>query len=1010
MAANVQIQLFGGLHVMHNGELVSGFISNKVPALLVYLAMTRRPHLRSALATLLWSELPDADARNNLRQALSNLRQLFDDHLLITRETVAFNSAAPYILDCEAFEQRIHEAANAVALETRITALRDAVALYQGDFLNGFLARDAPLFDEWTIPLQARFRELALQALHTLTNLYLAGAEYTLAIDSTTRLLALDSWREEAHRQLMLALVRTGQRSAALAQYEACRRILNHELGVEPAAETTAFYERIRKSRRHVHIPPADTPFIGRTAELAHVSRLLADPACRLVTIIGPGGSGKTRLAREVAARTAEWFLHGACMTLLASTTSSHIIPSVIAETLGVSLSGTAEPRDQVLAYLGDKELLLVLDNLEHLPDADELVARLIAACPELRLLITSRERLNLHGERLVELPGLEQPPDTDAGALLDYSAPQLFLTCAEAVLPSFVPTKEDARAIVQICRFVSGLPLAIELAAAWVRSMSCWEIAEEIQRGIAFLATAQKNVPARHRSLLAAFEHSWTLLNQEEQQAFARLALFRGGCDREAALAVVQCRPPALAALCDKSLLRRLPSGRYVVHELLRQYGEQQLHTNPSQFHQTALSHCQHYLNLLAAAEDALNDARQNDARPMLTAEIDNIRAAWGWAVANQHVATLAPALEGMRVLLEISGWYAEGVELFRTAANGEHASHGVSTLYGRLLIRQAWFHHRLDQFDQARALIEQGMPLLRTIQSSLVADEGLCFHCLANASRAMGEFARANQYARQSLACYRTFGNPRQVAAALNVLGVALNEQGEFDEARQLHIECLALKRTIGDQRGIAISLVNLGNSALGQGNYVEARPIEQEALDAFRAIGYPMGEVVALNNLGVALHRLGECVEAQSILEECLNRCRELGHRHVAAHALASLGGVVAALGEQRQAWRHIQEALRTAQEIRSLSATLFGLVSAAALLADQAQPEQSAEIASFVVQHPAANRETQRHAEQLLEKLAGALPAPALVDMQEHRQRLTIDDIVARILHTAEGQLV
>lgn len=1004
MPSTLHIQVLGGLHIAQGSDPVTGFLSRKSPALLVYLAVTQRSHSRNALAALLWGESSDADARSNLRQTLSNLRRHFEPYLHITREAVAFNTAAPYTLDSEIFEQHLHAAANATTLEHSAAALREAAALYQGDFLSGFLVRDAPAFEEWTVPLQARFRELALQALYSLTMLYSSRAAYPQAIDYATRLLALDSWREEAHRQLMLALMRSGQRSAALAQYEACRRILDRELGVAPSAETTALYERIRAARPYVSIPPANTPFVGRVAELAQVAQLLAEPTCRLITLIGPGGSGKTRLAREAAARSAAMFLHGACLVPLASVNSLDVVPSTIAETLGITLDAKTELYKQLENRLRDSDLLLVLDNLEHLPGVDDFVGRLAHACPDIRLLMTSRERLNLHGERLIELDGLDQPPSVSDEAIASYSSAQLFLASAKAVLPDFSPTAEDERAIACICQLVSGLPLAIELAAAWIRHLSCQEIADEIVRNLGFLATAQRNVPARHRSLLATFEHSWALLNDQERRTFARLAVFRGGCDRSAALAVAQCQPSLLAALCDKSLLQRNPSGRYTLHELLRQYGEGNLRSDQQEFAESQARHCRHYMGLLATYEDALSEARQSEARQIIATEIDNVRAAWEWAVDQQRVVLVRPALESMRIFFEIAGWYAEAVGRFGSAADAERAHTGDdSLLYGQLLVRQAWFYHRLDRFEMAQALIHQALPILRSAQPPLPTEEALSLQCLSNSARALGEFARAIAYSRQSLSLYRAAGNPSQIASALNTLGVALTEQGEFEEAGELHAECLAIRREIGDQRGVAVSLVNLGNAALGQGDYARAKPIEHEALVIFSTIGYPMGEAVALNNLGVAHHMLGEYADARPLLLECLALCRELGHRHIAAHALASLGGVDGALDNMREAWLHTREALQAAREISSLSATLFGLVSAAALLGRQGEHEQAAEIAALVFHHTAANRETQRRAEQLLDQLERLISAPSLAAAQERGQRRTVEDAVLVVLN-------
>ncbi len=1003
MTAVLEIHLFGSPDFRLGGAPVSGFVSTKAPALLAYLAVTGRPHSRDALAALLWGEMADADAKNNLRQTLSNLRKLLEPYLLISRDAVQFDTAVPHTLDVTQFENHLHRARDA-APPARMATLQQAAALYQGDFLAGFYVRDAPEFEEWLLAQRARYRELALHALHTVTGHHLERGEYGRAIDSATRSIALDAWREEAYRQLMIALARSGQRSAALAQYETCRRLLDQELGVRPSLETTALYERIREAKRRVHLPPATTPLVGRVAELDKITRLLADPTCHLITLIGPGGSGKTRLALEAAARAVPTFLHGACFVSLAAATSPEIIPGAVAESLAVALSGQADPHDQLIAYLNDKELLLVLDNLEHLPTAAEWIGCLIQTCPDLQLLVTSRERLNLHGERLLELNGLEIPSGKQDERVTDYSAAQLFLNHAREASPDFVLNAKNETAVIRICQLVKGLPLAIELAAAWVRHLTCQEIAHEIEQNLSFLATTQKNVPARHRSLQAAFEHSWALLDDEERAAFARLSLFRGGCTRQAAIAVTQVPLSVLAALSDKSLLHRDPDGRYTMHELLRQYAAHKLGADPPHLAETQLRHCRTMIHFLAEREDALNEARQNEARQEIAAEMDNIRAAWEWAVTAQQPYHLEPALESLRVFLEYTGRYTEAIQLFGAAAAAaaptSPGNHRV--LGGRLLARQAWFYHRLDQFELARPLIAQCQSIFQDAQPALPAEAALCYQCLGNMARAEGDFAQAISHYQQSLAQHRLAGIPHHIAASINGLATAYAEQGEFALAYQLHKEGLALRRQMGDQKGIATSLVNLGFIALGQARYATAKPLEQEALEIFRAIGYPMGEAVALNNLGVACYMLVEYDQARQFLEECLAICRELGHRHIAAHALGSLGGVAGALGDFSLAWQYTQEGLQIAREIGSISATLFDLLSTAVLLSRQGEPEQAAEIAALVYHHAATNRETKNRAAQLLRELAAQLPATVFTETQTRGQARQLAEVTAEIL--------
>ncbi len=1033
MTAVLDLRLFGGLYIAQAGQAVSGFLSGKSPALLAYLAVTARPHPRDGLAALLWGELPETDARNNLRQALANLRKLLAPYLIINRESVAFDCDAPHTLDSADFERLLRE--SRIEGERQYEHLAAAAALYQGDFLAGFYVRDAPEFEEWMLAQRARYRELALHALHQLAEHHLQRGEYGRAIDAATRLLALDAWREEAHRQLMLALARSGRQRAALVQYDKCRQLLLDELGVEPAAETTALFERIRSARREVRLPQPDTPFVGREVELAAIDRLLADPTARLITLSGPGGSGKSRLALEAAGRAAGRYLHGAYFASLAAAGSVEAIPGAIAEVLGLALSGRTSAAAQLMEYLRDKELLLLLDNLEHLPQADDLLGRLVQACPEVKLLVTSRGRLNLHGERLVELEGLDTPPAGNAPNISDYAAVQLFLNSARGVQPAFTleagsanggqmtvahhvahdvahhvahdvahhVAHDVAHHVGVICRLVGGLPLAIELAAAWVRHMSCAEIAAELGHNLDLLSTTQRNVPDRHRSLRAAFDHSWALLSEDEQRCFARLALFRGGCDRPAALAVTGARPPVLAALCDQSLLRRDAGGRYAMHELLRQFAQHKLEADPPAYAAAERRHIDYYLAYLAAREEALLDARQQDARREIAAEMDNIRAAWQRAIERAQPDWLGPGLESLRLHLEQAGIFGEAADMFAAAALVEEAvSSGVGALLARLLSRQAWFDQRLNHHQQAQTMVGRALQILAGAQPRLPAEEALCHSCLGNISRAVGDFAQSAASFQESVVLYRLAGRPGDVAAALNGLAAAQSELGNFDEARRLHEESLAIKRELGDRRGMGVSLLNLGVMALAEADNETARLLEEEALQIFREIDYPLAVAIALNNLGAALANLGENEPARAALLEGLEVNREVGNLHLQLHFLGNLGSVAGALGDLRESWRLTRQALQLGQQIGSTSGTIYGLFCAALFLSRQGNRERAVELATLVLLHTSTNRENVGRAKRLLVELAGILPAADMAAAVQRGKQLELAEAVAALL--------
>ncbi|PKO20431.1 MAG: SARP family transcriptional regulator, partial [Chloroflexi bacterium HGW-Chloroflexi-1] len=592
------ISLLGPLRVALCGEPVTDFATDKARALLAYLAVeAERPHRRDALAGLLWPDQPQRKARQNLRQALSHLRRAIGDRdeaapfLLVSRETVQFNADSDHWLDVAAFTSlaeacRGHRHRRLATCLPCMRRLEQMAELYRGDFLAQFFLSDSSIFEEWALLKREWLHRQAVEAFSHLAGYYERRGDYEQARQYARRQVALEPWREEAHRHLMRLLALDGQRSTALAQYETCRRMLAEELGVEPTAETVALYKRISESAiadlqtcRLANLPPSPTPFVGREEELAELADYLANPDCRLLTLVGPGGIGKTRLVLQVAADQTGAFVHGIHFVPLASVSSTELIVSAIAEALDLPFDSHQDPKEQLLNYLHEKEMLLVLDNLEHLlpisissacgkgEGGAELLAEILRRAPGVVLLVTSRERLNLREEWVYTVEGLTYPEGEAVGrpALSvaegpeTYSAVNLFQQRARRAYQHFSLSEIERPHVVRICQLVEGMPLGVELAAAWVAVHSCEEIAQEIERNLDILTTRLRNVPARQWSVRATFEHSWQLLSETEKDIFARLSVFRGGFRREAAAVVTGASLSTLSSLLDKSLIRRV-------------------------------------------------------------------------------------------------------------------------------------------------------------------------------------------------------------------------------------------------------------------------------------------------------------------------------------------------------------------------------------------------------------------------------------------------------------------
>ncbi len=997
MRKTLDLHLLGVPRFLLDREPVENFVSTKAQALLSYLAVTGIPHPRPHLAGLLWGEKTEEAARVNLRQVLSNLRRLVGDHLIITRQEIAFDRRSAYFLDVETFERLL------TAPSPSPDELRHALSLYRGEFLKELYVRGAPDFEAWVLLKRARLQTLAVEALQKLIVHHRQRGEYHAAIRYAQQLLTITPWQEEGHRQLMWLLAHTGQHEAALAQYERCRHLLATELGVEPSSRTRALYERIRAARRlsHPPLPPQPTPFIGRERELRQIARLLANPDCRLLTLVGPGGIGKTRLALQVAAQHRDAFLHGVGFVPLASLQSPALLPQAIAKALGFTFHGQADLETQLLNHLREREMLLVLDNFEHLLTGTEFLVTLLQQAPDVKLLVTSREALHLRWEWRFEVHGMTVPEPTGADSIEGYDAARLFLHLARRLDPDFSLEKEQ-EAVASICRLVEGMPLGIELAAAWVREFPCATIAQRIERNLSFLTTPLRDVPARHRSLLAAFDYSWASLSAEERRAFRRVAVFQGGFRPEAARWVAGIKQSLLQALVSKSLLRQESSGRYTMHRLLQQYALEKLRQVPEEEAQMRERHSLYYADFLHRMEASVDGARQKETLEHLDEEMENLWAAWEWAVSRGEVEVIEKALETLYRFYEMRGWFREGAALFASAAERLRRVRGgegeiVATL-ARLRARQGVMALHYGDSVQAQAQLEASLAIFR--QRGDRGEVAFVLNNLGILASYKGEYEEAERRFQESLALYRALGKRARIATVLNNLGIHHRIVGNYDQARQLAQESLALCREIGYHRGMARAIQNLGDIAQCVQHDAEAKPLYQESVALFREIEDRWGIALSLGNLGHTTYRLGEYAEAKAHLQESLALRREIGDRQGIVIALNNLASVARAMGEAQEARQYLREALERAMEIEATPLALDALLELALLLAekDEEAAATALEIATFVHHHPATEAHTRVRAEALASELAARLPADLATRARERGRSRSLEAMV------------
>jgi predicted ATPase/DNA-binding SARP family transcriptional activator len=954
----LKFSLLGRVEITLDDQPVTGFASEKELLLLCYLLLNPGQHSRPQLAGLLWGEMSEARARANLSTAVYNLRQLLPNAIEATRKTAAFNPDQPVWLDTAVLQQ---------ALDDATRPLADAAALYRGNFLDGIYPQDAPELETWLQQERERWRLLALTALDRLVQQQSRAGAWEEAIGSLRRLLAIEPWREESHRALMRLLARTGQFNAALVQYETCRALLQEELGVAPMAETTAVYRRIQAARRRPqahNLPPQPTPLVGRVAELGQLFTWLNDPTRRLITLAGPGGSGKTRLALAAARDHAYAFLDGVLFVPLAEATSSAGLVQAIAAALELALAVGAEQAD-LLAYLRDKEMLLLLDNIEQaLEPAAALAVALLENAPRLRLLVTSREYLQLRWETRLPLAGLPTPPAT-APEIAHFDAVRLFVQMGQRVQPDFTLAGQET-AVADLCRLVEGTPLALELAASLLDSQSPPRLLAQIRQSFDRLATTMRDVPARHRSLRAVFDHSWALLTQPQQTALSRLALFRGGFTAQAAAAVAQASPALLAGLSAKTLIRTAnegpaalaKNGRYSLHEVIRQYALAQL----ADSQQAAADHAAYFAAQLQQAAGALHGPKQTAVARQLLTDLDNCRAAWETAVAAADVDLLRQMAPGLARFHRVAGLYEAGVAAFAAAAArlprqadlhlyhalflmerheyaaaetavAAAAAAGLSdpALLARAHLITAAASLRQGGVVTAQEIIPQALTAAKTAQTPWL--QAQAWRLLGQLGERKGDYAQAEQAIRQALAIYEVSGDPAELARTYYALGAVLFRRGDHQAAQDLLEKALAIQRQV-DPTGLSSTrvLVALGTVANNLGQEEQAVAYFQESLAVCQQMGDRANGAMAANMLGRLAAWDYEFGRAQDYYTQALTWYQAIGQPKGEADTQRYLADLALTLGQYeaaRERLTAVLEAYRAIEDKRSVGTTLTRL---------------------------------------------------------------------------------
>jgi predicted ATPase/DNA-binding SARP family transcriptional activator/Tfp pilus assembly protein PilF len=926
---------------------------------------------RDLLLAIFWPESPTDRARHSLSQALYQLRQS------LGREVIAGGEEQVRIavdrIRCDAVAFR--DAADAGAWEA-------ALEHYRGELLPGFFVSGCPGFGEWLEEERARLSRAAAGGAWTLSAAAERAGSMADAAAWGRRAMEIEGGDELSLQRLLRLLHRCGDRAAAVAAYEAFARRLASELGVRPSDETESLIAEIRGPATvpvgstgaeprpgpapATRIPRAETPLIGREAELARVRELIGEGGGRLISITGPGGVGKTRLAIEATAAVRDDFPDGVWFVPLAGVASSDLLPATLAQALGLGTRG-ADPDEALHRYLTGRRAVLVLDNLEHLLDAAPLLATLLDDAPELTLVATSREPLRLRREWVVPLEGLDLTDEEGAEPV--PAAVRLFVELAGRMGGRVCPETEGDR-LARICRLLDGNPLAIELATSWTRVLPLPEIEVEIARSRRFLETRLQDGPDRHRSLWAAFEHSWNLLERDQQRLLARLSVFRGGFDREAAQDVVGAGLPELAGIVDKSLLRVQPDGRYTLLETIREFAGTKLAGDPNDAREVRGRHSTYYARLLRHLRDGLSKGGRDDALPAAALEMDNIRTAWRGAVELPDREALACGADALFTLYDARGWHREAEAAFHAA---------VEALDGRE--------------SSAPPVEEEGSG--DELVATLLARRGASLLRLRRVDAAESVLHRALELAER-------VGNASEAAFVLDRLGVLAWDRGDDEAAVTAQTRALELRRASGDDRAVAISLNNLGSLAYARGEYARARELMEACLELQRRAADATGEVISLQNLGNVALAEGDEAEAGRRLHASLDAARHARHGVLTIRSLLALASWASIGGRPDDAFRYLQPALARAMQIGIEPLALEAIVGIATARTHQNRGEEALALLGVAMANPSLEPGARGGAERLAAMLEGSLPAERIQAARENASALRLREVAAELV--------
>ncbi|MFZ1399044.1 MAG: tetratricopeptide repeat protein [Candidatus Promineifilaceae bacterium] len=920
--------LLGQPVLLKNGAPLRNFRSQKEAALLIYLAQTGQTCQREFIAELLWDSRSTRQALTNLRTALARLRKQVAEALVITRTTLALAPDSQQQVDSVNLLQTLSQIGQIDAADKAHT-LQKALEAYRGAFLTDFHLADAPLFEEWVLATRAQIHRQVTAAYGKLAQYALSAGDHEFGLTLARHWLTVDALNETAHTLLIRLLIERGNRREAMAHYTHAAHLLKTELDVEPSAEMLALRALIEESSPHPLAPPRPANFVRHNLPVAHdqffgrqtaqqeIHTRLDQPWCRLVTLTGQGGVGKTRLATTIARSRLSQYPDGVWLVALADIDPAdedlaEAIAVEIATVLDLRLTGSATPVAQLLDHLQHKQMMLVLDNFEHLLAGLPIILDIITRCEQVQLIVTSREALRLKAEWAVPLTGLSYPT-SDADEIAS-AAVDLFVA-RRAQQQRGAIAEDDLAAIRQICRLVAGLPLAIELAAALTRHTPLREMADSLRNSFDVLTTTMRDVPERHRGLQIVFEMSWRTLTPDLQQQLARLSVFRGGFTATAVAHITHAAAHHLTTLIDKSLLTYQPeNGRYTLHPVIRAYAATKRAANDPTPHK----HAHYYLTLLAQQTEPLQKEKPQESMRLLEPDIDNIRHAWQTGLSAQNTDLLLSALTPFSIYYQLRGLAHEGESVMHSTMSNATSwdSNGIP-LAARAGLERARFQNRLGQYR----------PAIQTIQTTLklaeqCADrwaEGMAHVWWGESLWRLGDYDVAKEKLTHALDSGQALDTNLIIGWCHHQLGIIHDIQGRYDMA-QVHLEkACAVWGKLDDTNALSVSLNSIGLVFYHKGDLLAAQQAFEQTLSLCNQIENRHLQTILFSNLSIIATELNDFMGAQYYLKLSLEFAANSGDLSLLADSHINLGRNYNFQGEFNLAIDDLEKGLHLAKLI-------------------------------------------------------------------------------------------